>query len=188
MTADEVIRGENNSEGFGSHPIEYNISFEFGGNFELSSEDEEPELVTLEGDDEIEAEDNMETVAEPNVTEIVPEKASSLSPSPTEVENDDLQPEKLNCDNKENKLDLPASNEGERKEENEARPNEESGADLSSSSLPVISNDTLKIVLNANTSATVENILSDLQNPNNKDANEEVTHPQNTHEQEANVN
>ena len=190
MTADEVVRGEFSSEGFGSHPIEYNISFEFGGNFELSSEDEEPELVTLDEDDEIEEEDNIETVAEPAVTETVPEKASfSISPSPTEAENGDHQLEKLNCDNKENTLDLPASNEDERKEENEARPNEASGsgADLSSSSLPVISNDTLKIVLSADTTATVENILSDLQNPNN-DANEEVTHPQNTDEHEANVN
>ena len=37
------------------------------------------------------------------------------------------------------------------------------------------------------TTATAENILSDLQNPNNA-VDGEVTHTQNTHEQEANVN
>ena len=68
-------------------------------------------------------------------------------------------------------------------DENDTQPIEATGSGTdSSSSLPVISNDTLKNIVRVEATATVENIIYDLQKPIN-DVNQEAAHPQDAYGQ-----
>ena len=252
MTADEVIRGDHNSEGCGSHPMEWDINLDVPDNFEFSSDEDEPEVVTIDGGDEGEGDEPADVITEDNQSEennsstdttaTVENKTSDLQKpnnavnevngllmkpvepsivpglnlkpvSPTDIarlvkkkrlkcdpeamsdieatqprdlvdqvrKEEDCCDEELNYDGEDERSSDSVTNESG--EENNARTSEAtgSGTDLSSS-LPVISNDTLKNILSADTTAAVENIMSDLQNPSNN-VNHEATHPQDAHDQ-----
>ena len=172
VTADEVIRGEFNSEGYGSHPIEWNISLDVGDNFELASDEDEPEVVTIDGGDEIEGDE------------------------PAHVRTEDHHSEELNYNVGDEGSSHSVTNENETGGENETRPSEEigSGTDLSSS-LPVISNDTLKNILSADLALSDldDDDTEELTNPTDaheqvRNINEEITHSQDNHEKVGNIN
>ena len=172
VTADEVIRGEFNSEGYGSHPIEWNISLDVGDNFELASDEDDPEVVTIDGGDEIEGDE------------------------PAHVRTEDHHSEELNYNVGDEGSSHSVTNENEIGGENETRPSEEigSGTDLSSS-LPVISNDTLKNILSADLALSDldDDDTEELTNPTDaheqvRNINEEITHSQDNHEKVGNIN